>query len=182
MDSTVATVDRKARLAALMAQAEAEEAAADAAVTPEDAEEAAAVERIEAARRRKEEALAGVRRAALAQQTERLRKVAATANPSYVVEPFDANETAPGAGCFVVRSVSPKVWQTFTEAVGQAGESAEKVQRAYLNLADACILWTDVPDGDEAWTAHRAKYPVLVQSIGDMCGRLGGVAAQARKR
>lgn len=173
------TDDRKARIAALLAQALEEEAAADAAVSPEDAEEAAAVERIEAARRRKEDALAVVRRARLAQKTADLRKAA---NGAYVVEPFDANETAPGAGCYVVRSVATKVWQTFQEAVTQAGESTEKVQRAYLNLAGACILWSDAPEDPEAWAAHRAKYPVLVQSIGDMCGRLGGVAATARKR
>ena len=175
----MAEIESKAdRLARLRAEADAAEAEAEAAVSPDDAAEHAEIERAAAARRRKDEALAGARRALLTRQTDAARKAAADA---YVVEGFDANETAPGAGLFVVRSVAPKTWQAFQKAVATAGEDSAAVDRAYVNLAADCILWTDAPDG-EAWAAHRAKYPALAQSIGDMCGRLGGVAALARKR
>lgn len=177
-DGTVA-VDRKARLAALLAQAVEAEAEADSAVTPEDAEEAAAVERIEGARRRRAEALATVRRATLAQHVERLRKVA---NSAYVVDPFDMEETAPGAGSYVLRSPSRDVLKVFREACEQSNGNQAAVDRAYTNLCAKVILWTDAPEESDAWVAHCAKYPALIISIGDAAGRLGGVAAQARKR
>ena len=174
----MASEDRAARLAALRAEADAAEAEAAEAVTPEDAEEHAEIERAAAARRRRDDALGLARKATLTKQTVAATKAAAG---GYVVEGFDANDSAPGAGLYVVRSVSPKTWDTFQKAVTLAGENAEAVARAYVNLAGDCIVWTDAPAG-EAWAAHRAKYPALAQSIGDMCGRLGGVAALARKR
>ncbi len=179
MSNTVAVDDRKARLAALLAQAEAAEAEADAAVSPEDAEEHAAIERIEAAKRRGEEALATKRRATLAQHVDRLRKAA---NGAYVVDPYDANETAPGAGCYVIRSPSRDVLKTFREACEQSNGNTDKIDRAYGNYVAAVILWTDAPEGADEWAAHKSKYPGLMISIGDASGRLGGVAAQARKR
>lgn len=169
---------RAERLARLEAETAALEAEAAAVVTPEDVAEHAALERLAAARRRKEDAVRAKQRADLIMQTERLRK---SANGAYVVEPLDMEETAPGAGVYVIRSPSRDVLKKFRDACDAANGDNDKIDRAYVNLAGHVILWPESPSS-EAWVAHREKYPSLAMSIGDAAGRLGGVAATARKR
>ena len=154
-------------------------AEAEAALSPEEAETAAAIQRIEAARRKRDDALLLKRRTVLAQQVDRLRKAA---NGAYVVEPFDMEDKTPGAGMYVLRSPSRDAWKKSQDAFSASNGDGAKIERAYVNLAAACILWSDAPDGADEWAAHREKYPGLVVAIGDAAGALGGAADRARKR
>ncbi len=164
--------DRKAKLAALRARVEAAETAAREAI--EDGEERALLEREEVAK-------LAIRRGTMVRMVDHHRKVA-EADGSFVVGPFDMEAETPGAGLYVLRSPAKAAWKDFQSAVAEAGADGEKIERAYNNLAAACILWSDAPAGEDAWLKHRAKYVVLVQAIGDAAGRLGGAADRARKR
>ena len=165
--------DRKARLEALRKQVEAEEAQAR--VTAEEAEERALMDRLSAAR------LAN-RRATMMRMVDHHRGVSDASGSPFVVDHFDMEAETPGAGLYVLRSPDRSWWKDFQAAVAEAGGDSEKIDRAYNNLADKCILWTDAPRDGDAWTKHREKYVVLVQAIGDAAGRLGGAADRARKR
>ncbi len=181
MEETTTTEDRTAKLARLRAEAEAAEAEAETAVSPEDAEEHALIERAEQARQKRRATLASKRSAELAQLVAQYKTAARGA---YAVGSIDLEEQSEGAGAYVVRSPAKDKWTAFQEACAQANGATEKTERAYNNLASACVLWPEAKGDDAyaAWNALKAKFPALTQSLGDYAATLGGIAATARKR
>lgn len=172
-DNGIAVVtDRKARLEAIRKRVEEKEAAAKG--MAEEAEERALLQREEAAD-------LAIRRGTMMRMVDHHRK-AADLDGSYIVAPFDMEDHTPGAGLYVLRSPTTGARRDFQAALAEAGNDPEKADRAYNNLADKCILWSDAPSDGEAWTKHREKYAFLTTSIGDAAGRLGGAADRARKR
>ncbi len=168
-------------LAALRAQVEAEEAEADSALSPEDAERAELAQRSVAARERTRSKKGQIRTALMLARLDAARKVA---NGAYVVEILDAEAQTDGAGAYLVRSPDRASWNELREAIQRAGSDADKIERAYRNLSNKCMIYpklgADV--SGEEMSERYDKYTSLATSIGDFAGTLGGVAAGQRKR
>lgn len=173
--------DEKMDLAALRARVDAEEADAEAALTKDESEYAELSARLDAARERKKSKLAQL---AMARMIERQEVARNEANSAFVIEILDADEKAPGAGLYLVRSPDRASWNELRNAVERANRDNDKIERAYRNLANKCIVYprlgADV--SGEEMSERYDKYTALATAIGDFAGTLGGVAAGARKR
>lgn len=173
--------EKKDALAALRAQVETEEADAANALSKDEAEFAELSQRLDAARAAKRSKLGQLRHAKL---MDRLTAAKEAASGAYVLDILDAEDQTDGAGSYLVRSPDRQTWKEFKEAVNRSNNDTDKVDRAYRNIANKCIVWpkVGVDVTGEDMSDRYDRYSSLAQVIGDFAGKLGALAAGDRKR
>lgn len=168
-------------LAALRTRVAAAEAAAEAALSTDDAEYADLLQREDAANERKRAALEGF---AMAKMLDRLTVERAATNGAFGLDILNADEKTSGAGKYIIRSPTSASWKNFRELITRAKGDMGKADLAHRNFATECIVYPKIgTDLDMSDLADRYdRFAGLAGSIADFAGDLGAVAAGARKR
>lgn len=166
------------KLAARQKAAEEAAAARKAKRTPEDAAELAAREAAEAAEAAEREERMRDRELELARRLD----AALEKNPSKPLRVIDLEETAPGAGSYVVRPASEAAIKIFHKRTAEPNVDRAKLYRDIA--ADAVVDFNgaaeDVIDAATMHDTWRA-FAMVPVTLGNAALELGGFVAETRK-